>query len=451
MNRLLAPILCIFAGGLVANHFWDAPSASIRWSALVGGSLGLLLWLFWDNWRASLLIDWLRRLQNAPDTPLPRPLSGVWRMMADRLTRLLRQQRQQGNRSFRRLEDIRDALHASPNGVIMLNGAGRIRWMNHSACRHFGLDETRDIAQTVTHLLRDPAFGAYYTQRDFSRGITLDSPIATIARPLRLAVNIYPYGKKSLLILSRDITAIERNEVVRRDFVANVSHELRTPLTVLAGFIETLQTLTLTENERNDYLARMTRNATRMRNLVGDLLALSRLEASPPPSLEQWTPIRTLIAACVAEARGLTAVAAKKGGVAQHELVFPEETKLDAEIAGSADELQSAFINLASNAVRYTPPGGRIEIRWTPTLEGGAAFAVQDNGPGIAPEHISRLTERFYRVDSGRSSESGGTGLGLSIVKHVLQRHDARLKIDSVPGSGACFTAIFPAERIRRK
>jgi two-component system phosphate regulon sensor histidine kinase PhoR len=435
-----------FCGGL----FWDATPAAISLGALGGGALGLTLWLFWDDWRASLLIDWLRRLQNAPDTPPPSRLSGVWRMTAERLLRLLRQQRQQEKRFSRRLDDIRDALHASPNGVIMLNGAGRIRWLNHSACRHFGLDETRDIAQTVTHLLRDPVFIAYYARRDFSRGITVDSPLATPGRPLRLTVRIYPYGKKSLLILSQDATAIERNEIMRRDFVANVSHELRTPLTVLSGFIETLQTLPIDEDERRDCLARMARHAGRMQNLIGDLLALSRLEASPPPDSGEWTPVRTLFSACAAEARALSAVAAKVSGAAQpHEIVFPSEAELDAEIAGSADELQSAFINLISNAVRYTPLGGRIEIRWTPTLEGGAAFVVQDSGPGIAPEHIPRLTERFYRVDSGRSSESGGTGLGLSIVKHALQRHDARLEIDSAPGAGARFAAIFPAKRIR--
>ncbi|MDR0735799.1 MAG: phosphate regulon sensor histidine kinase PhoR [Zoogloeaceae bacterium] len=452
MNRLLAPILCLLVCAGAVGIFWDAPPIAVSLGALIGGALGLLAWLFWDDWRATLLIDWLRRLQNAPDdTPLPPPrLSGVWRMTAERLTRLLRQQRQQGKRFSRRLEDIRDALHASPNGVIMLNGAGRIRWLNRSACRHFGLDEARDIAQTVTHLLRDPIFVAYYTQRDFSHGITLNSPFSTLGRPLHLTVHIYPYGKRSLLILSQDTTAIERNEAMRRDFVANVSHELRTPLTVLAGFIETLQTLPLAESERDDYLARMARHAARMQNLVGDLLLLSRLEASPPPGFEQWTPIRTLLAACVAEAQALAAVAAKASGAAQHVIVFPPEAELDAEIAGSADELQSAFINLANNAIRYTPPGGRIEIRWTPTPEGGAAFAVQDNGPGIAPEHLPRLTERFYRVDSGRSSESGGTGLGLSIVKHVLQRHDARLKIHSTPGAGACFTVVFPADRICR-
>jgi two-component system phosphate regulon sensor histidine kinase PhoR len=449
VNRLFIPILCIFASASVVGLVWDTPLVATL-STLGGGALGLLGWLLLDNWRATLLLAWLRRLQNAPNTPLPPQLSGVWRMTAERLLRLFRQQRQQENRLSLRLENIRDALHASPNGVIMLNGAGRIRWLNRSACQHFGLDGKRDIAQTVTHLLRDPLLVAYYTQRDFTHGITLDSPLATIARPLRLAVHIYPYSKKCLLILSRDITVIEQGEAIRRDFVANVSHELRTPLTVLAGFIETLQTLPLIEDERCDYLARMARHAARMQNLVGDLLALSRLEANPPPDLERWTPIKTLLAACAAEAYALAAVTAKTKGSAQHKLIFPAEAELDAEIAGSADELQSAFINLVSNAILYTPSGGHIEICWTPTPDGGATFAVQDSGPGIAPEHILRLTERFYRVDSSRSRESGGTGLGLSIVKHVLQRHDAKLKIDSTLGAGACFTAVFPAERVRR-
>jgi two-component system phosphate regulon sensor histidine kinase PhoR len=449
VNRLLPLLFCVCVCAGIAGLVWDTRLV-VNLGALCGGALGLLGWLFWENWHAALLLTWLRRLQDARDTPPPW-LSGVWRRAAERLERLLRQQRRQENLLTRRLENLKDALHATPNGVIMLDGAGRIKWLNRLACQHFGLDEQRDIAQTITHFLRDPIFVAYYTERNFAHDVTLDSPLSTIARPLRLSVHIYPYSKKRLLIFSRDITAIEQAESMRRDFVANVSHELRSPLTVLAGFIETLQTLPLAEEERRDYLERMAYNADRMQHLVGDLLALSRLEAAPPPDPNHWTPARTLLVACAAEAHALSAIVTKNGENGEHRLVFPDETGLGAEIAGSADELHSAFVNLVSNAVRYTPPGGRIEIRWTPTQEGGATFAVQDSGPGIAPEHIPRLTERFYRVDSSRSRESGGTGLGLSIVKHILQRHDARLEIESAPGEGACFTAIFPAARIRWK
>jgi two-component system phosphate regulon sensor histidine kinase PhoR len=448
VTRLFPLLFCILVCAGIVGLIRETP-VSMNLGAFIGGALGLLCWFSWDNWRASLLLAWLRRLQDARDAPLPAQVSGIWRRVAERMERLLRQQRRQENILSRNLDNLKDALHATPNGVIMLDGAGRIKWLNRIACQHFGLDEKRDIAQTITHLLRDPVFIAYYAERDFTRDITLDSPLATATCPLRLSVHIYPYSKKRLLIFSRDITAIEQAETMRRDFVANVSHELRSPLTVLAGFIETLQTLPLAEDERRDYLERMARHAERMQNLICDLLALSRLEASPPPAPDDWTPVRTLLVACATEARALSAIVTRSREENGHVFIFPTEAEQEAEIAGNTNELQSAFNNLVSNAIRYTPPGGRIVIRWTPTQEGGATFTVQDSGPGIAPEHIPRLTERFYRVDTSRSQESGGTGLGLSIVKHVLQRHGARLEIESPPGEGACFTAIFPATRVR--
>ena len=248
-------------------------------------------------------------------------------------------------------------------------------------------------------------------------------------------------------MLSRDITAIEQAEAMRRDFVANVSHEIRTPLTVLAGFVETLQTLSPSEEERANMLHRMAQQAGRMKNLVDDLLTLSRLEGSAPPGIREWTPVRALLERLDTDAQSLSAHLAGQDSPG-HEIVFEGMDAPD-EIAGSASELQSAFFNLINNAIRYTPPGGRIVVSWQTQANRGARFSVQDTGPGIAPEHIPRLTERFYRVDSDRSRASGGTGLGLSIVKHVLQRHDATLAIDSVPLKGACFTATFPATRIR--
>jgi two-component system phosphate regulon sensor histidine kinase PhoR len=423
---------------------------------LAGAFLGMLFWLAWESARILRLLDWLRRLQEAeiPESiPLPR-VSGVWLEIVQRVYRLLRRQGRAQRESKARLENLQSALEASPNGVVVLDKSARIEWCNRTAFQHFGLDARRDVAQRITHLLRDPVFVAYLGERDFAQPVVVTNPAnnATGNSFQRLSVQIYPYGDGRLLLLSTDITIREQLEAMRRDFVANVSHEIRTPLTVLTGFIETLQTLPLPEAERLRYLDWMARQAERMQNLVRDLLTLSRLEDDPPPGLEEWTPIRLLLAECAADAHDLAEHLAREKGSAPQQLVFPQADALEqvGELAGAAGELASAFFNLVGNAIRYTPPGGRIEIRWTPAPDGGAAFCVQDSGPGIAAEHLPRLTERFYRVDPGRSRESGGTGLGLSIVKHVLQRHDAILEIDSAPGQGTRCTARFPTFRIRR-
>ena len=416
----------------------------------LGIALGACLWLAWDTWRFLRFLAWLRRLHEEPDAP-PYRLPGMWREAVDRVSRLLRQQARLMRESESRLQNLQDGLQASPNGVIVLDGQARIEWCNQTACRHFGLDARRDIAQSVTHLLRDPAFVAHLVARDFDHAVILTSPASTAAaRPPRLSVRLCPYGQGRMLLISQDITVFEQAEAMRRDFIANVSHEIRTPLTVLAGFIETMQTLPLSGDQHREYLDLMARQAEHMRRLVDDLLTLSRLEDSPPPDPEEWTPVQTLLQQIETDARALSALTT--GENAPHRITFPEAAALTeaGEIAGTAIELQSAFFNLVNNAIRYTPPGGDIDVRWTPRPDGGASFSVRDSGPGIAPEHIPRLTERFYRIDSARSRATGGTGLGLSIVKHVLQRHDATLAIDSVPGQGACFKAEFPAHRMRK-
>jgi two-component system phosphate regulon sensor histidine kinase PhoR len=256
-------------------------------------------------------------------------------------------------------------------------------------------------------------------------------------------VDLHAYGDGRKLLLSRDVTALEQAEAMRRDFVANVSHEIRTPLTVLGGFVETLQTLPLKPQEQQRYLALMAQQAQRMHLLVSDLLTLSRLEGSPPPPLEEWHPVRALLDECEREARALSALVAAPG----HCLSFSSD--VTTELAGARSELLSAMSNLVSNAVRYTPASGRIDVVWTSLPDGRAEFSVQDTGPGIAPEHLPRLTERFYRVDRSRARETGGTGLGLAIVKHVAQRHGAELKIESTPGQGSRFAIRFPAVRLR--
>ncbi|MEO8118977.1 MAG: ATP-binding protein, partial [Rhodoferax sp.] len=249
-----------------------------------------------------------------------------------------------------------------------------------------------------------------------------------------------------LLLLSHDVTALEQAEAMRRDFVANVSHEIRTPLTVLGGFVETLQTLPLTDQERERYLALMAQQADRMQTLVSDLLTLSRLEGSPPPGASDWMSVPALMRQLEQDGRALSAVL-NPSSDRLHKLEF--SCLLDGEIAGSSIELLSAMSNLVNNAIRYTPSGGEIHVRALLLPDARAEFSVSDTGPGIAPEHIPRLTERFYRVDRSRSRDSGGTGLGLAIVKHVSQRHGAELKIESTPGKGSVFTIIFPASRVR--
>ena len=261
---------------------------------------------------------------------------------------------------------------------------------------------------------------------------------------MRISVQLHPYGEGRQLLLTRDITALEQAETMRRDFVANVSHEIRTPLTVLAGFVETLQNLPLDAEERARYLALMAQQSHRMETLVNDLLTLSRLEGSAAPTLMQWTRVRALMAQCEDEGRGLSSRLAPQAG---HRLSFTVEG--DLEIAGVPTELQSAMSNLLSNAVRYTPGGGEVAVSWRLLPDGRAEYAVRDSGPGIAKEHLPRLTERFYRVDRSRSRETGGTGLGLAIVKHIAQRHGAELRIESTVGKGSRFAILFPVTRLR--
>jgi two-component system phosphate regulon sensor histidine kinase PhoR len=342
-----------------------------------------------------------------------------------------------------RLQDFLAAMQASPNGVVMLDAENRIEWFNQTAASHFGLDAKRDLLQHFGNLVRDPGFAAYFSTRDFRQDIQMPGRENTASRPVSLSVHLHPYGEGRSLILSRDVTAKEQAEAMRRDFVANVSHEIRTPLTVLAGFVETLQSLTLQTEERNRYLDLMSQQAHRMQTLVSDLLTLSRLEGSPLPSSMDWVPVSALMAQCEQDGKDLSRVLWSQGQALNFHVSAPSE------IAGSASELQSAMSNLIGNAIRYSPADKSIEIRWDVQDEGGAVFSVQDYGAGIAPEHIPRLTERFYRIDSSRSRETGGTGLGLAIVKHVTQRHGAELEIESTPGKGSRFSIRFPAQRVR--
>jgi two-component system phosphate regulon sensor histidine kinase PhoR len=430
--RVCSFLTCQLAGG--ALGWWVARDVGAQVGILAGG----IAWFAVDLLRAGRMLAWLRRGAHG-DAPVR---AGLWGEAAERTRRALRTREKNAQESAERLQEFLAAIQASPNGVVLLDPEGRIEWCNQTAAAHLGIDPQRDLMQLIGNLLRDPAFTAYNAQGDYSRDVTITGRDSTAARPVRLSVHLHPYGQGRKLLLSRDVTTLEQAEAMRRDFVANVSHEIRTPLTVLAGFIETLQNLDLGEEDRKRYLGLMAQQGHRMQTLVNDLLTLSRLEGSPLPGQGEWVPVPALLAQCEQETRALSAVLGKS-----HELRF--EPAPEVEVAGAPSELQSAISNLTSNAVRYTPAGGRILVQWRGLADGRAECVVQDTGPGIAAEHLPRLTERFYRVDRSRSRETGGTGLGLAIVKHVVQRHGAQLRVDSTPAAGSTFAIVFPASRVR--
>jgi two-component system phosphate regulon sensor histidine kinase PhoR len=395
-----------------------------------------------DAFRVNQLVLWLR--SDNPNNGCAD--TGLWGIVATRVRRLLRDRDGRIADSQSKLTDFLSALQASPNGVLLLDAELCIEWCNQTAASHFGLDPYRDVLQKIGNLVRDPGFVSYLSGRDYGREQIMPGRNSTLSRPVNLSVQLHPYGDGRLLLLSRDITVLEQAEAMRRDFVANVSHEIRTPLTVLAGFVETLQTLELREHERDRYLSLMSQQADRMQTLVSDLLTLSKLEGSPPPGFERWIPMPSLMQQVKQDGMALAQVLSVNHQVA-HQLVF--DCGFDGFIAGVASELRSAMSNLVSNAIRYTPRGRDIFVSTLPLPDGRAEFSVIDTGAGIAPEHIGRLTERFFRVDRSRSRETGGTGLGLAIVKHVTQRHGAELLIESTLGKGSTFKITFPINRVR--
>jgi len=419
--------------GLVLISFF----ALVLWP-LLGGTQALLAYCLLLLLLLGHHLINLSRLYNWLDAQAPRPVpeaTGPWEEIFAGLSRLQRRQTHIESRLAAALSRFQQAGEALPEGVVVLDEEDRIEWCNPRAETYFGLDSQRDRGQQITYLVRNPQFVHYLETRSFNEPLLLRLNRADAE--LVLSIQLVPYGGSDKLLLSRDITRWERLETTRRDFVANVSHELRTPLTVLAGFLETLNDLTRPEPEMlRRSLALMTEQTARMHQLVEDLLTLSRLESSQNPPREELVDVPELAQSLYREAQALSAT--------RHRIAL----RLDSleGLRGSSDELRSAFGNLISNAVRYTPEGGEIEIRWS-QRDGEPVFSVRDSGIGIEPQHIPRLTERFYRVDRSRSRSTGGTGLGLAIVKHVLSRHQAHLEIDSVPGDGSTFQAVFPAQR----
>ncbi|MBS7806680.1 phosphate regulon sensor histidine kinase PhoR [Variovorax sp. PCZ-1] len=443
MNRITTLLIAFCAGFLPAIALFSLQNA------VWGGLLGVLLWLVWDSWRMRQFDQQLRNAQAG--LPLQES-QGSWGLLTQRVRHLLRLSEQQLRQSDQRLQDFLSAIQASPNGVLLLDAQTRIEWSNQTGAQLLEIDAQRDVLQHITNLVRAPEFSEYLQAGDYSHDVVFETASSTAQHPKRLSAQLHRYGSNvqgnvsKLLMLVRDITALELAEAQRRDFVANVSHEIRTPLTVLSGFVETLQNLPLDEAQRSRYLSLMQEQSQRMQSLVSDLLTLSRLEASPAPSYEARLPVSQLMSQLERDARAMMQVMDLPGH-GTHRLHF-DCTVQHLDLLGDSTELLSASSNLVQNALRYTPPGGAVEVSLRLLPDDRVEFAVQDTGAGIAPEHLPRLTERFYRVDRSRSRESGGTGLGLSIVKHVVQRHGGELRISSELGKGSRFAFTLPANRV---
>ncbi len=352
---------------------------------------------------------------------------GSWTEIFAKLYRLRREDQKNRTELAEWLSRFRLAMSQLPDGVVIMDDVLFLEWCNPVAEQHLRLNLAKDKGMRVTNLIRSPEFIDYIILGRYEEPLTLK------IGERKLIVHLIPFENRRQILVTHDMTEFDRLETMRRDFIANASHELRTPLTVINGFLEIANAEPgLDQATRMQHLKLMAEQGRRMQNLVEDMLVLTRLESIDYPMREESFEIRPLLEQVRAEGEALS------GG--RHRLSLEADAP---DIAGNPDELRSAFSNLVSNAVRYTPEGGEIAIAWKLTPQ-GPAFSVRDTGIGIKQEHLARLTERFYRVDKGRSRETQGTGLGLAIVKHVLMRHDARLRIESEPGKGSTFTIQFP-------
>lgn len=421
------PLLFILGIGFLAAMLSSGRAAGSGWMLFAAG---LLLYLVYHLRQLFRLSAWLASSERPPLSS-----AGVWGDAFYRMEKLLRERRGAERKTAADLEQMLEATRSLPDGVIILDQDNRIVWLNDAAQRLLGLSPQRDLGQFVLYLLRNSRFAEWLLTEDLARTLTLESPTA---RRLTLAMQIVPLPRRQKMLVARDITEMTRVEAMRRDFVANVSHELRTPITVILGFLEAFEDMPDAQpGEFRKHIPLMREQSDRIRRLIDDLLALAKLE-SEPDTKDETVDMPALARLLADEAETLSQ--------GRHRITLELESQVD--LSGNQRELYSALANLVTNAVRYTPEGGQIRLNWRLADNGGAQFSVIDTGDGIEAEHIPRLTERFYRVDRGRSRATGGTGLGLAIVKHVLQRHQARLKVSSVIGKGSTFTAQFPRERV---
>ena len=420
--------LPIIYSALAALLLWGIFSAAIALSFMLAVLLGVMAY------RARQLYKLGEWLKDARPETIPEA-DGIWDEVFSRLYKMVKQHNQTKLELAEEVQLIEQATAALPEGVVILDAANRIKWCNPLAELHFGLNGGYDLMQDLTYLVRQPEFIDYLHEADFSTPLVINP-----ARhdDMVLSIKLISYGGDKRLLISQDITQLHRIETMRRDFVANVSHELRTPLTVVNGFVENLQDMPdMSQDKVRHALHLMAEQTRRMDNLVADLLTLSHLESEQSPLREEIVEMNKLLTEIFQDGQLLS------GG--RHQLKM--DVTSSANLSGNRDELRSAFSNLLSNAIRYTPDGGEILLRWAERA-GQPVFSVQDSGIGIDAQHIPRLTERFYRIDRSRSRETGGTGLGLAIVKHIAIRHQAKLEIFSEEGQGSLFSLAFPVKRL---
>ena len=429
----------IWARSIVSLALLAALCAALAVVAGIKAGLALaVLALIAQSLFATYHTERLWRLLDAPVYGEVPSAPGVWGEIYYRLHKLAKRWHAQVRQVEQQHSRFIQAIQASPNGVVMLDDHDQIEWCNAIAEVHFGIEAKRDLRQHVTHLVRQPDFVRYLNSHQYDEMLVMRG--MGEKRQNVLSVQVFPYGENRKLVLSADITELERTDSMRRDFVANVSHELKTPLTVLSGFLETMRELPLDETERSRYLELMDQQASRMRNIVDDLLVLAKLEGDLKPPSDHPIDMRAVLRHVRDDAQTLSN--------GRHRITFESDDALT--VSGVETEVMSALGNLVTNAVRYTPEGGEIHARWA-LVGDSAVFSVTDTGFGVPAADIPRLTERFYRVDRSRSRDTGGTGLGLAIVKHVLQRHDAVLDVKSEEGRGSTFSVRFPAQRTVRR
>lgn len=396
-------------------------------------SIAVLIYLGWHLYNIRRFSDWL----DEGDIEIAPPQSkGIWEEIFNTLYRQGKKQRLKRRRLQRRLEHLEESTTAMPDATIILGRKGVIEWGNEAAMKLLGIKEA-DISQRIANIVRNPRFVDYLNSGNYSQPLEMHSPVKA---NLALQIRIIPYGRSRRLLLARDVSRLKQLEQMRRDFISNFSHELRTPLTVLRGYLESMQTDHALEQDWGESLEIMFTQTERMQKINDDLLLLSRLENTPTPSQEEEVDVTSLLNTIITDARVLS-------GDRAHKLSLESDEGL--RLRGNTQELYSAFSNLVFNAVHYTPPGSEIQLHWFED-DKGAHLSISDNGPGIPALHLPRLTERFYRVDAGRSREEGGTGLGLAIVKHVLERHQAKLRIKSQLGKGTTFRCDFRTSSILR-